>query len=145
MAGEIKIVFFQPQPLPYLFHFLHEMSGGPKAAVIGLIAVPGVQLVIVNELDPFSWQEVLERLEEFVCAAGTAMQEQYLDTGVVAEAFCPDVEFSFGRGDLHQPYVTRLHTGILGREIVLYAYALGGLLAGGKTTGKKEDEKISHM
>src|ERR1700722_8278200 len=97
MPQQIKIVLVQPQRLSHLLYLLYEMVRRPQAAVIGLVTVIRVQLVIINEFDALLRQKILETFECLMRPAGTAMQQQYFDPGIIAKTFGPDMELSLRR------------------------------------------------
>ena len=96
MTQQIEIVLVQPQRLPHLLYLFHKMLRRPQTAVIGLIAIVGLQLIILDELYPLLRQKILKRLEEFMRATRSPMQQQDLDPRIIAESLGPYMKFPLG-------------------------------------------------
>ncbi|MBV6440793.1 MAG: hypothetical protein EPGJADBJ_02466 [Saprospiraceae bacterium] len=116
MAKQVKIVFVQPQCLSHLFHFLHKTRQIPQARVGRLVGVGRTELVVIIKFYAFLRQETLHALPVFVRAGRAAVQEQYFDAGVVAEAFCPDFVLAvFNRNEAD---AAGFHTGFFVFQII---------------------------
>ena len=100
MADQIQVVGAELERLANLFQFIHEATGFPQRILMRLVAVGRAQLVVHVVLDAGARKVAVEGGEDLVVAAGAAVQQQYLDRGVIAGAPGPDAKFSLRRVDL---------------------------------------------
>ena len=98
MSEQIEVVALEPQCLAHLLDLVDEAGGLPELRRLGLIAVMGAELVVVVVLDARTREVAVERFQVFVGEAGSAMEEEQLDSRVVADAFRPHPEGVCRRG-----------------------------------------------
>src|SRR6185312_5330160 len=69
----------------------------PQRRLLGLVAEPGPELVVVVVLDARVRQEAVARLQVLVRGARAAVQEEHPQARVVADPLGPDTERALGR------------------------------------------------
>src|SRR5262244_496864 len=106
LAEQEEVVPSQAESLADLLHFLDEAGGLEQRRIIGLIAVGRAKLVVIVVLDSCRRQVAVERFVVLVRRAGTTVQREQLDAGVVSDALGPDVELAFGSRDLDLAHPT---------------------------------------
>ena len=101
---EDEILLAQPEGAADLVDLVHVTVELPQRRLIGLIAEPRPELVVVVVLDPRRRKVAVAGFEVLVSGPRPAVQQQHLESGVVAGPFRPDPVPTF-RG-LH-PYPSR--------------------------------------
>src|SRR6202012_3740850 len=100
---QVKITGIEPERLADLLDFLHHTIHRPEGAVFGLVAVKRAQLVVFYHLEALPGKEAFKTFHIFVGHGGTAVEQEYLDPRVVADALGPDAEVPDGGMDGDQP------------------------------------------
>jgi hypothetical protein len=88
---------------PYLLDLVDIPVQVPQGLVVGAVAVPGAELVVVVELDARIRQPAVEDLEVLMEGSWTAVQQEDLETRVVADPLGPDAVRTGRRADRDHP------------------------------------------
>ena len=83
----------------HLVDLVDEALDRPEIRIAGLVAVVGVELVVVDVLDALGRQVAVETFIKLMGGARPAVQQQHANARVVAEALDPDRELTFWRFD----------------------------------------------
>src|SRR5262249_58738654 len=99
VSEQVEVAPVQPERLANLLHFIDEAGQLPEARLVRLVAVGRSELIVVVVLDSGARQVAVERLEILMGGRRAAVQQQYLDPGIVSYSLGPDVERTLGSLD----------------------------------------------
>ena len=96
LAVEDEVAGVHAEGLADLLDLADEPVQVPQRRLLGLVAEPGPELVVVVVLDARVRQEAVARLQVLVRGARAAVQQEHLQAGVVADPLGPDAERALG-------------------------------------------------
>src|SRR6266849_8778936 len=110
MSVEIELI--QAECRPNLLHLFAKPLHRPEAGILRLIRIRRAELVIVNELDSFLREKILEALKVLMRRTRPAMQREHLDW-TQAYTFGPDMKFAVHLRHLDAAHFYSAHSCIL--------------------------------
>ena len=89
LAAEDEVLAAQAKGPANLLHFVDEALQLPQRRIVGLVAEPGAQLVVVVVLNPCGRKVTVARLEILVGCSRAAVEQQHLQRRIVTRPLGP--------------------------------------------------------